>query len=139
MKKRTLANLIICLLVFSSIFVVTACGKDTEETPIVHPIEITMSINYPQKADLEDVKDVIVRVEEGSTVLEAIQIYCNVNELPVTVETTDASIQGINGVENGEYSKARGWKYKLNGELCNTPENEKVLEDGDKLEWVYRK
>lgn len=139
MKKKILTNLIICMLVFSSIFVVTSCGKEKEETPIVHPIKITLSINYPAKSEIEDVEEVNFKIEEDSTVLDAIQLYCNVNELPVTVETTDASIQGINGVTNGDYSAKRHWQYKINGELCETPENEKILKDGDTLEWVFRK
>ena len=117
MKKKVLTNLIICMLVCSSIFVVTGCGKDKEETPIVHPIKITISIDYPAKSGLDDVEEVDFKIEEDSTVLDAIQLYCNVNELPVTVETTDASIQGINGVDNGDYSAKRHWQYKINGEL----------------------
>ena len=101
MKKKILTNLIICMLLISSIFLITGCGKEKEETPI--------------------------------------QLYCNVNELPVTVETTDASIQGINGVTNGDYAAKRHWQYKINGELCKTPENEKILKDGDTLEWVFKK
>lgn len=139
MKKKILTNLIICMLVFSSIFVVTGCGKEKEETPIVHPIKITISINYPQKSEIEDVEEVNFKIEEDSTVLDAIQLYCNVNELPVTVETTDESIQGINGVTNGDYGSKRHWQYKVNGKLCETPENEKILKDGDTLEWFFRK
>lgn len=138
MKKKILTNFIVCMLVFSSIFVVTSCGKEKEETP-VHPIQITISIDYPEKAELEDVEEASFKIEEDSTVLDAIQLYCNVNELPVTVETTDASIQGINGVENGEYTAKRHWQYKINGKLCKTPENEKILKDGDTVEWIYRK
>ena len=139
MKKKVLTNLIICMLVCSSIFVVTGCGKDKEETPIVHPIKITISIDYPAKSGLDDVEEVDFKIEEDSTVLDAIQLYCNVNELPVTVETTDASIQGINGVDNGDYSAKRHWQYKINGELSETPENEKILKDGDTLAWVFNK
>ena len=139
MKKKILTNLILCLLVFSSIFVVTGCGKEKEETPIVHPIQITISIDYPAKSEIEDVEAADFKIEEDSTVLDAIQLYCNVNELPVIVETTDASIQGINGVSNGDYSAARHWQFKINGELCETPENEKILKDGDTVEWIFRK
>ena len=139
MKKKVLANLIICMLVLSSIFTATGCGKDQEETPIVHPINITISIDYPTKSGIEDVKEADFKIEENSTVLDAIQLYCNVNELPVTVETTDASIQGINGVSNGDFSSERHWQYKINGKLSETPENEKILNDGDTLEWVFRK
>ena len=139
MKKKILTNLIICMLLISSIFLITGCGKEKEETPIVHPIRITLSIDYPAKAGIEDVEEADFKIEEDSTVLDAIQLYCNVHELPVTVETTDASIQGINGVTNGDYAAKRHWQYKINGELCKTPENEKILKDGDTLEWVFKK
>ena len=34
-------------------------------------------------------------LEEGSSVLDLTQLYCNVNDIPVTVETTNNYIQGI--------------------------------------------
>ena len=48
-------------------------------------------------------------------------------------------MEGINGVENGDYFAKRTWQYKINGQLCSEKESEKKLEDGDALEWVYQK
>ena len=58
--------------------------------------------------------------------------------MPITVETTDGSVQGIGGVENGDYYSSRIWQYKLNGELCTVAEAQQKLQDGDVLEWVYK-
>ena len=67
------------------------------------------------------------------------QLYCNVNEMALTVETTGASVQGISGVENGDFFAQRTWQYQINGQLCSENESEKVLADGDALQWVYQK
>ena len=111
---------------------------NSEPAPIVNPINVTISIDYPKKADLEDVKDADFKVEEGASVLDAIQLYCNVNELPINVETTSSSIIGINDVNNGDYN-SKTWQYKINGELCDTDVSEKILKDGDSIQWVYMK
>ncbi|MGN0658027.1 MAG: DUF4430 domain-containing protein [Emergencia sp.] len=139
MKKKLFTSLIICLLLCSSVLIMAGCGDKAEETVIVNPIEITLSITYPEKAEMEDISEELFKIEEDSTVLDAIQLYCNVNDMNITVETTGGDVQGIAGVENGDYGSSRIWKYKLNGELCDEPENQQVLKDGDTLEWVYRK
>ncbi len=140
MKRRILTSFLLCALTLSCMVVAGGCGNETEETaPVVNPIEITVSIDFPKKADLDDISGEQFKLEEGATVLDALQLYCNVADMPVTVETTDGSVQGIGGVENGDFHAERAWQYKLNGELCTEAESQQKLEDGDVLEWVYRK
>lgn len=140
MKKKILTSFVLLALTAGCIVFGSGCGKQTEEaTPVINPIEITVSIDFPKKANIEDITAEPFKIEENSTVLEAIQLYCNVADMPITVETTDGSVQGIGGVENGDYFAGRTWQYKLNGELCTAAEAQQKLEDGDVLEWVYRK
>ena len=140
MKRRILTIFVLFALTISCAVFGSGCSKQTEETaPVINPIEITVSIDFPEKADIEDISAEPFKIEEDSTVLEAIQLYCNVAEMPITVETTDGSVQGIGGVENGDYSASRTWQYKLNGELCTIAESQQKLKDGDVLEWVYKK
>lgn len=140
MKNKTAARMTVCALTLTLLFTAVACqAEPEEETPIANPIEITISIDYPDQSGQKDIEDVQFKIEENSTVLDAIQLYCNVNEISLTVDTTDASVQGINGVENGDYAAKKTWQYKINGRLCSDGENEKKLEDGDQLQWVYRK
>ena len=140
MKRRIPAGFLLCALTLSCMVFASGCGRQAEEAaPVVNPIEITVSIDFPKKADLDDISGEKFKLEEGATVLDALQLYCNVADMPVTVETTDGSVQGIGGVENGDFFALRTWQYKLNGELCTTAESQQKLEDGDVLEWVYRK
>ncbi len=140
MKRRFLVSFILCALTVSVMVFAGGCGRQADEAaPVVNPIEITVSIDFPKKSELEDISADPFKIEEDSTVLDAIQLYCNVADMPITVETTDGSIQGIGGVENGDYFASRTWQYKLNGELCTTAEGQQKLQDGDVLEWVYQK
>lgn len=140
MKRRILTCFLLCVLAVGCMVFAGGCGRPAEETaPVVNPIEISVSIDFPKKADLDDISGEQFKLEEGATVLDALQLYCNVADMPVTVETTDGSVQGIGGVENGDFHAERTWQYKLNGELCTAAESQQKLEDGDVLEWVYRK
>ncbi len=140
MRNRRSAYLALCAVLLVFLFTAGGCGNEQkEETKIVNPIEITISIDYPDKSELEDIVEVPFKIEEGSTVLDAMQLYCNVNEMALTVETTGASVQGISGVENGDFFAQRTWQYQINGQLCSENESEKVLADGDALQWVYQK
>ena len=59
--------------------------------------------------------------------------------MPINVETTDGTIVGINGLNNGDFHPNRIWQYKVNGELSASPAGEYILQEGDVLEWVYKK
>ena len=100
---------------------------------------VTSRIDYPKKSEIPDVENTDFKIEENSSVLEAIQLYCNVNDMPINVETTDGTIVGINGLNNGDFHPNRIWQYKVNGELSASPAGEYILQEGDVLEWVYKK
>lgn len=138
MKKIT-KNLILTLLAFSMIFAVTGCGNTEDVTPAVKSMDITLSINYPAKAEIPDIYQETFKVEEHATVLDALEIYCNVNDIPLTVELTSGSVHGIDDIYNGDFYRSRHWRYKINGKLCADPENEKILKNGDSVEWVFVK
>ncbi|MFQ9891817.1 MAG: DUF4430 domain-containing protein [Emergencia sp.] len=138
MKNRILTGIILTAVLCTSMFIVSGCGKDEEaDAPIISPIEITLSIDYPDKASWEDVKDVTFKLEEDSSVLEAIQLYCNVNEMPMLVETTGKTLYGINGINNGDIDSDRSWKFYVNGKTPRKSESKIILEDGDTLAWYY--
>ena len=134
------------------------------QEPIEDPIEVTISIDFPDGAEAEDITEEAFLVEDGTTVLDALQIYCNVNDIPVNVETTAAAVYGINGVNNSdgtaenpdeeaddeeiaaetetdestETALTGSWHYSVNGEESSTPENEVRLSDGDSIIWIYQ-
>lgn len=140
MKHRILTGMILTAFLCGAMLMVSACGENEEaNAPIVSPIEISISIDYPDKASWDDVKDVPFKLEEDSSALEAIQLYCNVNEMPMLVETTGKTLYGINGVNNGDIDSERSWKFSLNGKTPRKGESKVSLKDGDSLVWYYGK
>lgn len=138
--KNIFTKISVCAILLLSLTMVTSCGENNkEEQPIINPIEITISIDYPDKAEIEDIKEETFKIEEDSTVLDAIQLYCNVNNIPLNVETTDGLVDGISDVNNYILYKNSSWKYKINDELIESPANTQILVDGDSLQWVYKK
>ena len=139
MNKSKFICLTLCLTLFAAVLCTTSCENKGDTAEIIHPITSTISIDYPKKSELPDIETTAFKIEENSSVLEAIQIYCNVNDMSVNVETTDGTIVGINDLNNGDFHPNRIWQYKVNGQLCADSAGDYVLQDGDVLEWVYKK
>jgi hypothetical protein len=138
-NRKILASLLVCALLTGILFALSACGKPNQNgsQQIENPIEITISIKYPDKAKKPDIEAVGFKVEKKSTVMLALQLYCSVHEIPLMIDTTSNTVQGINNIENGVLIKNRMWKYRLNGRLNDAAAAEKKLHDGDELQWVY--
>lgn len=143
MKKSVLNKIIVCLTALIMMFgllALTGCGSGKDDdAPDVETFDISVSIDFPVKSELLDQTDETFKIEEGSTVLEVTEVYCSVNNIPLTVETTKGMVYGIEDVYNGDFYKNRQWRYKVNGKLCADPPGEKYLRAGDKLEWYFVK
>ncbi len=140
MRKKKLIGFVLFLAVSASAVLMPGCQEQKkEEKPVINPVDITISIDYPERSELTDLKEIPFTIEENSSVLEALQLYCNVNEMPVTIETTYGTVVGINDLYNGDIFTSRSWQFKVNGQLSEKPAGEVILENGDSLEWVYKK
>lgn len=140
MNKRNICTLLCISLLISMVFLTGCQGKEKAEAPSnLNSVDIILSIDYPKSAEIEDVTEVVFTIEEDSSVLEAIQLYCNVGNIPVTIETTGGTVVGINDLLNGDIFASRTWQFKVNGIFPNKPAGEVILKDGDTLEWVYCK
>lgn len=140
MKKRIRYGLLLCILLVSMLFVFSGCGNNAEEdAPEVKSIDITLSIEFPQKSKIIDIKGVPFRVEEETSVLQMIELYGNVNNISVLVDTTHGTLEGISGIINEVYQDNHTWKFKINGKNTSTAVSDCVLEDEDSIEFIYIK
>ena len=117
--KKVLSVLCIVALLFTF----AACSKAPaeEETPIVNPTDLTLSlIDGEDDVDIEDfpeIKDDPFIAEEGSTVLEATQLYCMSHDITISVDEQKGYVTEIAGLTEGDYSKQTGWVFTVNGEM----------------------
>ena len=132
--------MVFCLLAVFLLCFVSACSDKTEiEEPEIDSIDITLSIDYPKVSKRTDILEVPFKLEENTTVLQLIELYGNVNNLPVLVDTTHLTLEGINGVQNGILWDEGVWKFTIDGKYTTHAESEKVLEDGDNVKFIYIK
>jgi len=140
MKNRIRYGLLLCCLVVSMLFIFSGCGSsDDTETAEIKSIDITLSIEYPVKSKIIDIKGVPFRLEEETSVLQMIELYGNVNNISVLVDTTHGTLEGISGIINGIYQNNHTWKFKINGKNSSTAVSDCILEDGDSIEFIYVK
>ena len=87
--------------------------------------------------NFEPIENAEFIVEEGTSVLEATQIYCVANELDIEIDSAGGYITGLLGISDGDYSDNTGWVYTINGETVMVGADEQILKDGDKISWEF--
>ncbi len=87
--------------------------------------------------DFDGVHDEAFIAEEGSTVLEATQLFCMSHDMTITVDSDKGYVTEINGLTAGDYSEQTGWVFLVNGEMGNLTAEEQVLKDGDSITWEF--
>lgn len=140
--KKKFSIIFICALALGLAVCVTGCrdkSSSSAEESVVNPINLLISIDYPGKANKPDLENFKFKAEEDSSVLEATELYCNISEIQLLVDTTNNEVQGINGINNGELKKKYVWKYKINGKEVSDNPQDYDLKDGDNIIWYYAK
>lgn len=137
MKKTVSIPALLVFLLFTAV-VFTGCGKDDKQKNVVHPIDVMISVDYPSGAKIPDMENFKFKVEKGSNVLEATELYASLAEIPLLIDTTSNTVIGINNVKNtGKGRKGKRWNFKVNGKAINSLPSEKKLADGDRIQWSY--
>ena len=137
MKKKT-----ICIFILFLLLTAAGCqaNPETEETPAVGSIHLTMEISaLSEKNDGEDWETVgpaDFTAEEGSTVLEATQLYCMANDISLRLNSEETGIAELNGLEEDK-EKETGWICEVNGKTLPQSASGTVLEDNDRIVWKY--
>lgn len=132
---------IICITVL--LLGLAACGQTPaeEDTPIVNPTNLTFSlVDGDDNIDIDDfpeVKEDAFIAEEGSTVLEATQLYCMSHDISISVDTSKGYVTEIAGLTEGDFSEMTGWVFTVNGEMGTLGANQQIIEEGDKIVWEF--
>ena len=139
MKK--LVSLFLTLIL---LFTLTSCTKENAEednTPIVNPVNLSMEIAIgledAQEDGFENIgpKDFIA--EEGSTVLEATQLYCMANNISISLDKDMGYITEINGLTEKDYTEMTGWVFTVNGEMPSVGADQLEIQEGDQIRWEF--
>ncbi|MCI8349167.1 MAG: DUF4430 domain-containing protein [Firmicutes bacterium] len=140
MKK---AISLLCIFILS--FVLVSCSKEKEVSApedIVNPINVSISFSDSDKdaVEAEDFKAIAETdfiVEEGTSVLDATQLYCVANGLDITVNSSSGYISGMLGLNEGDLADTTGWIYTINGEAVTVSADKQILKEGDKIAWEF--
>ena len=132
---------VICVLAL--LFAVTACSSEPakEETPIVNPVSLEFSLldgeDDLELEGFEEIMDDPFIAEEGSSVLEATQLYCMSHDISISVDMSKGYVTEIAGLTEGDYDKQTGWVFTVNGEMGMLTAEEQIIEEGDKIAWEF--
>lgn len=116
--------------------------QQIDSSSITHPINLTFSLLDADgdELTLDDftlIKDEAFIAEEGSSVLEATQLFCMSHDLSITVDRDKGYVTEIDGLTAGDYSDQTGWIFLVNGEMGNMTAEEQILKDGDSITWEF--
>ena len=146
-NKRILTSIILVIL---CVFALGGCGGSSSG----QSMSCTFSINCadildnmdkldPAKTDIIPSDGVIygektVEFTEGETVLDLIVRETRENKIHMEYESVPfAFVEGIANIYNADCGTLSGWTYTVNGVSPSYGCNEYILQDGDKVEWIF--
>lgn len=99
---------------------------------------ITMSITGDDKKGTI-VGSTSVAIEEGDTVLDALQKVTRSRGIQLSVRGSGASayIEGIGNLYEFDRGPMSGWKVQKNGEILQRSAGTTSVKDGDRVKWYY--
>ena len=161
-KKRGIFALLIVMLL-----ALTACGEpqpsatpSSSVTPSDDSVQAsdslvscTVSINCESALESDvlsqDLRDMLpedgvllaettLSLPSGTTAFEMLEQAAEANDLVLDVSQSGTLyVRGIENLYEQSCGDLSGWLYMVNGEMAQTSASEYVLEDGDKVEWVF--
>ena len=116
--------------------------QQIDQSSIINPINLTFSLldadgDELTLDDFTPIKAEALIAEEGSSVLEATQLFCMSHDLSITVDRDKGYVTEIDGLTAGDYSDQTGWIFLVNGEMGNMTAEEQILKDGDSITWEF--
>ena len=115
-------------------FAMAGCtAQDDAGTPedVINPTNLTFSLtdgtDNPDVENFTTIDEDPFIAEEGSTVLEATELYCMSHDMSITIEKNGSYVTEINGFTQGDYTDTTGWVFTVNGEMQLTPDTAAFL------------
>ena len=130
---------------------------ENSEKKAVRPLYIASQIQtkeqfYAENPDLIDKNSRVVSISvygdgelippteyalrEGETALELVLRVAKYNGL--RADSSGGYVRGIGGLYEFDKGADSGWKIKINGEFPSVGADMIFLNDGDRVEWIYR-
>lgn len=137
--KKILSVLCVLILIFTT----AACSSQPEvdDTPVVNPVNLSFSLldgdDDLELDDFEKIENDPFIAEEGSTVLEATQLYCMSHDISISVDSSKGYVTEIAGLSEGDYNNQTGWVFTVNGEMGMLAADEQIVEENDKITWEF--
>lgn len=115
-------------------------GKSTQ---IKDPVKTYLSIRCDTVAGKKDYipKDGIILdkyevvIDKGQTAYD--QIISAVRKNSIHIDATGGYIAGIAHIYEMDFGDLSGWMFRINGSFSDAVSGEKVLSEGDYVEWLY--
>ena len=142
MINKKIISGVLLLILTAGLLMLAGCSEkkssaSTDSAKKGGSIDIYITIEYPKKSKLAGLENIKFPVEEESTALQTIELFCSISDIPCLLETTSNTIVGINTVVNGDFNKNKVWKFSVNDSTPRTDAADVRLKDGDVLKWIY--
>lgn len=132
------------VLTVTLLFSMVACSNGEKEAvdnpPPVNPVALSIEISIGQDDAKEDFQGIVqtdFTAEEGSTILEATQLFCMANDMTISVDDAQGYVTEIGGLTEKDYTETTGWIFTVNGEMPSVGADEITIKENDKILWEF--
>ena len=148
-NRRKVTRCFLLVLVLLLTLSLSGCGisgesgseKHNAEPPVVNPVNLSMEISVEledaQKDGFEGSGPQGFIAEEGSTVLEATELYCLSNDISISIDSDKSYVTEISGLTEKDYADTTGWIFKVNGEIPTVPADQITIAENDEIRWEF--
>ena len=100
-------------------------------------MELFIGLEDAENDGFESISPVSFIAEEGSTVLEATELFCVSNDISITIDTDKSYVTEIGGLTEKDYAETTGWIFKVNGEIPSVPADQVIIAENDEIRWEF--
>lgn len=141
MNKKVLNLILVLLLAFTLVSCGNSSGEAPADEPVVNPVNLTMELfiglEDAENDGFESIPPSSFIAEEGSTVLEATELFCVSNDISITIDTDKSYVTEIGGLTEKDYAETTGWIFKVNGEIPSVPADQVIIAENDEIRWEF--